>query len=109
MTTHTIPMSDPTVVLRNLHDLLRVAQRQERTGVSFGEVGLASYYTAMIVDILTIWNRENPDKQMSVEMFADVSVKASLDHRECDECARVFDMSNDIDIAEWHHGHDCEA
>jgi hypothetical protein len=26
----------------------------------------------------------------------------------CQECQRVFDLTDDNDNAEWHYGHDCE-
>lgn len=26
----------------------------------------------------------------------------------CSECNRLFDLTYDIDIEEWHYGHDCE-
>jgi hypothetical protein len=29
--------------------------------------------------------------------------------RRCSECARVFDMDDPEDAAEWQYGHDCEA
>jgi hypothetical protein len=28
--------------------------------------------------------------------------------RRCSECARVFDLTNDMDAHEWFYGHDCE-
>ena len=27
----------------------------------------------------------------------------------CYECARVFDLLNDLDASEWAYGHDCEC
>ena len=27
----------------------------------------------------------------------------------CQECKRVFDMFNDLDVEEWSFGHDCEV
>jgi len=27
----------------------------------------------------------------------------------CPECKRVFDLMNEKDAQEWHHGHDCEV
>jgi hypothetical protein len=27
----------------------------------------------------------------------------------CIECLRVFDLTNELDSAEWAYGHDCEA
>ena len=27
----------------------------------------------------------------------------------CNECGRVFDLSDETDAAEWHYGHDCEV
>jgi hypothetical protein len=29
--------------------------------------------------------------------------------KKCVECGRRFDLTNELDAAEWHHGHDCEA
>ena len=29
--------------------------------------------------------------------------------RKCQECGRVFDMFDEIDIEEWNYGHDCES
>lgn len=28
---------------------------------------------------------------------------------QCVECERVFDLTDDNDVEEWHYGHDCEA
>lgn len=30
------------------------------------------------------------------------------EHKTCVECERTFDMTNEIDSAEWSFGHDCE-
>ena len=27
----------------------------------------------------------------------------------CVECERVFNMFNEVDVEEWHFGHDCEV
>ena len=28
--------------------------------------------------------------------------------KKCGECSRVFDLTKDVDAAEWVYGHDCE-
>jgi hypothetical protein len=32
-----------------------------------------------------------------------------LTKAQCYECARVFDLLDEVDAGEWAYGHDCEA
>jgi hypothetical protein len=27
----------------------------------------------------------------------------------CVECGRIFDLMDEVDMNEWHYGHDCEV
>ncbi len=44
------------------------------------------------------------------DMSADLTIKVvDLISNTCVECNRTFDMTNEIESAEWSFGHDCEV
>jgi len=46
---------------------------------------------------------------VAASLDADIRRLTGMGANECQECGRVFDLSNPVAAGEWIYGHDCEV